>query len=194
MCVCLDVYEWLGASVYCISSPTVLHSSSAAAEILDRLAASSVPSTSRLSKTPVLSSSSSSFFLSQHKTASLYVHSSFRVSCYEAVGSPFVQLKLPPFCLSGFFFFFYPCANRRGRVPELDPIFHARLPFVWHTPPLIRIPVLGPLWYWNPTVAQKEPSIIHYLCSSDYHSISRVHALHHRPPELWPSPERTRIP
>lgn len=108
MCVCLDVYEWLGASVYYISSPTVLHSSSAVAEILDRLAASSVlstsvPSTSRLSKTPVPSSSSS--FLSQHKTASLYVHSSFRVSCYEAVGSPFVQLKLPPFCLSGLFFF-----------------------------------------------------------------------------------------
>lgn len=48
------------------------------------------------------------FLLSGHKTASLYVHSSFRVSCYEALGSPpFVQLKLPPFCLSNLFFFFF---------------------------------------------------------------------------------------
>jgi hypothetical protein len=41
------------------------------------------------------------------------------------------------------------------------------------TPALIRIPVLGLLWYWNPPASQREPSIIHYLCSSDYHSISQ---------------------
>lgn len=40
--------------------------------------------------------------------------------------------KAALFCLCGPF---YPCANRRGRVPELDPIFHAQLSFVWHTTP-----------------------------------------------------------
>lgn len=157
MCVCLDVYEWLAASAYCISSPTVLRSPSAAAELLDGLAAPSVPS---VVQRPVLQPSQSNsrpvflFFLLggwegwlQHTPASLYVHSSFRVSCYEAVGSPLCPAKAAPllFVKPPFFSFFYPCANRRGRVPELDPIFHARLPFVWRTPPLIRIPVVGPL-------------------------------------------------
>lgn len=40
--------------------------------------------------------------------------------------------KAALFCLCGPF---YPCANRHGRVPELDPIFHAQLSFVWHTTP-----------------------------------------------------------
>lgn len=40
--------------------------------------------------------------------------------------------KAALFCLCSLF---YPCANRHGRVPELDPIFHAQLSFVWHTAP-----------------------------------------------------------
>lgn len=40
--------------------------------------------------------------------------------------------KATLFCLCGLF---YPCANRHGRVPALDPIFHAQLSFVWHTAP-----------------------------------------------------------
>lgn len=44
----------------------------------------------------------------------------------------FCPAKAALFCLCGLF---YPCANRHGRVPELDPIFHAQLSFVWHTAP-----------------------------------------------------------
>lgn len=44
----------------------------------------------------------------------------------------FCPAKAALFCLCGLF---YPFANRHGRVPELDPIFHAQLSFVWHTAP-----------------------------------------------------------
>lgn len=129
MCVCLDVREWLWASAYCISSPTLLHSSS---EVLELWVGADRPPRQNCRL----------FFFcppSRTQTASLYVHSSFRVSCYEAVGSPLCPAKAAPLLFAKpfffFFFFFYPCANRRGRVPELDPIFHARLSIVWHTAP-----------------------------------------------------------
>lgn len=38
--------------------------------------------------------------------------------------------KAALFCLCSLF---YPRANRRGRVPDSDPIFHAQPSFVWHT-------------------------------------------------------------
>lgn len=80
---------------------------------------------SGLTKTPVLS-----FFL----VPFLYVPSSFLVSRYNAVDRPLSGQSCPLlFVLCPLFF--YPCANRRGRVPELDPIFHAQLSFVWHTAP-----------------------------------------------------------
>lgn len=81
---------------------------------------------------------------------SIFVKLLFLSSCYQQVislvfMSPFPSMSLATrqwtarcpaktalFCLCGPF---YPCANRHGRVPELDPIFHAQLSFVWHTTP-----------------------------------------------------------
>lgn len=75
---------------------------------------------SGLTKTPVLSS-----FMSPLPSLS---HAVDRPLSGQSCPLLFVR----PFLFS---FFFYPCANRRGRVPELDPIFHAQLSFVWHAAP-----------------------------------------------------------
>lgn len=98
--------------------------------------------------------------------------------------------KAALFCLCSLF---YPCANRHGRVPELDPIFHAQLSFVWHTAPdknpnsrasLILKSNSGVERAFNHplSVLQWLPFNLQGPCSSS------------PAPELRPSPERTCIP
>lgn len=84
-------------------------------------------SSNHLSKTLVLSS----FY---HQVVSLFSFTSLLPSMSLATRqwTAFCPAKAALFCLCGLF---YPCANRHGRVPELDPIFHAQLSFVWHTAP-----------------------------------------------------------
>lgn len=127
MCVCLDVYEWLLGGVYCISSLLVHYSSSEAGNLEHSLTVGSVtihlPAISaKLSSCPFTTKYSLPSFMSLLPSVSL-VTRQWTALC---------PAKAALFCLCGLF---YPCANRHGRVPELHPIFHAQLSFVWHTAP-----------------------------------------------------------
>jgi len=67
----------------------------------------------------------------------------------QGSGQPFVQLKLLSFVCAAFFILvliaMVVCLSWTPYFTLGSPLFD--------TPPLIRIPILGPLWYWNPTAA-----------------------------------------
>lgn len=127
-CVCLDVYEWLWGGVYSISSLLVHYSSSEAGNLEHYLTVGSVTIHLTAISAKLLSCPP---FYHQVLSPFLYVLSS-SVALVTRQWTALCPAKAALFCLSGLF---YPRANRHGRVPELDPIFHAQLSFVWHTAP-----------------------------------------------------------
>lgn len=131
--VCLDVCGWLWARVYCVSSPLVHYFSSDAGNLEHSVRLGFV----RI-HLPDISAKFFSFL------SPFFLFFSFTTK-YPSFMSPLPSVSLVTrqwtvlcpaeaalFCLSSLF---YPCANRHGRVPELDPIFHAQLSFVWHAAP-----------------------------------------------------------
>lgn len=144
--VCLFGCVWMGCGgERCISSLLVHYSSSEAGNLEHSLTVGSVtihlPAISaKLLSCPLLPPSSLSFHLCP-----------FFLPCLLLQGSeqPFVQLKLPSFVCAAFFILVL-----IGMVVCLSwtPSFTLSSP-LFDTPPLIRIPILAPLWYWNPTAA-----------------------------------------
>lgn len=122
---CMNGFE---AGVCCISSPLVHYSSSEAGNLEHSLTVVCVTihlsaiSAKLLSCPPFTTKYSLPSFMSLLPS----------VSPVTRQWAALCPAKAALFCLCGLF---YPCANRHGRVPELDPIFHARLSFVWHTAP-----------------------------------------------------------
>lgn len=125
MCVCLDVYEWLWGWIYRISSLIVHYSSLEEGNTLLQLDITIhflAISAKLLSGAPLTIKYSFLAFKSPLPSVSLVTRQ------WTGICPAGAAL----FC---FFCLFYPCANRHGRVPELGPIFHAQLSFVWHTAP-----------------------------------------------------------
>lgn len=139
--VCLFGCVWMGCGgVRCISSLLVHYSSSEAGNLEHSLTVGSV--TIHL---PTISAKLLSSFY--HQVVSLFSFTSLLPSMSRE--QPFVQLKLPSFVCAAFFILVL-----IGMVVCLSwtPSFTLSSP-LFDTPPLIRIPILGPLWYWNPTAA-----------------------------------------
>lgn len=147
MRVCLDVYEWLWGWVYCISSPLVHYSSSEAGNLEHSLTVGSV--TIHPHFQPSQQNSGLVLILPPSTLALLLCP--FRLPCLllQGSGQTFVQLKLPSFVWSAFFILvliaMVVCLSWTPYFTLSSPLFD--------TPPMIRIPILGPLWYWNPTAA-----------------------------------------
>lgn len=117
--VCL--YEWVWGRLYCISSLLLFRSQESGTFGYVTIDLPAI-SAKLLSFPPFTTKYSLHSFMSPLPSVSLFTRN-WTALC---------PAKAALFCLCGLF---YPCANRHGRVPELDPIFHAQLSFVWHTAP-----------------------------------------------------------